>query len=106
MAITKEDVEWVARLARLALSEKEVNTFTHQLGEVLDYVEKLKEVSVERVEPTSHPIGKLLPLRHDTPENPLPLSRALSNAPREKEGQFKVPPVVVKREDKGENAGD
>ncbi len=103
MGLRREDVERVARLARLALSEKEVNTFTHQLGQVLEYVEKLKEVSVEEVEPTSHPIGKLLPLRSDTPGNPLPVSRVLSNAPREKEGQFKVPPVITpqKAEEKG-----
>lgn len=106
MALAREEVERVARLARLELTEKEVLTFCQQLGKILDYVETLKEVSVEGVEATSHPTGKLLPLRRDRPEDPLPVSSALSNAPKKKDGQFKVPPAVTKEKSKGENAGD
>ncbi len=101
MGIKKEDVEWVAGLASLELSQKEVETFTHQLGEILEYVEKLKEVSIEGIEPTSHPLGMLIPLRQDRAENPLPVSKALSNAPKKREGHFKVPPVVTKKEGTG-----
>ena len=100
MAITKEEVEWVARLARLELSPREAEKFTHQLGEILEYFQSLKEVSLEGVEPTSHPLGMLLPLRADRRGKSLSASQALSNAPKEKEGHFKVPPVISSQEEK------
>jgi len=94
MAITREEVEWVARLARLELTRKEEETFTHQLGKILEYVERLNQVSVEGVEPTSHPIGGLIRLRSDRAENPLPVSKALLNAPNKTEDHFRVPGVM------------
>ncbi len=100
MAVTKGEVEWVARLARLELSPKEVEKFTHQLGEILDYFQTLREVPLEGVEPTSHPLGVLLPLRTDRAGKSLPTSQALSNAPKEKGGHFKVPPVLSSQEKK------
>ena len=54
--ISKEEVEHIAKLARLGLTEKEIGKFQKELSLILDYVEKLKEVDVSKVEPTSHPL--------------------------------------------------
>lgn len=53
--VTKKEVEHIAKLARLGLTEKEINKFQQELSSILDYVEKLKEVDVSDVEPLSHP---------------------------------------------------
>ena len=56
MAVTLKDVEHIAELARLKFSGEELENFTHQLNEILKYVEKLDELDTENVEPLSHPI--------------------------------------------------
>ncbi len=63
--ISKEEVKHIAKLARLGLTGKEIEKFQKELSSILDYVEKLKEVDVSRVEPTSHPLKKENVMRKD-----------------------------------------
>ena len=58
--ITKEEVQHIAKLARLGLTEKEIEKFQGELSSILDYIEKLKEVDISKVEPTSHSITRAL----------------------------------------------
>lgn len=95
MALTKKEVEKVANLARLDLSEGEAETFTDQIGAILSYVEKLKQLNTEGVEPTSHIIPIHNVFREDIIVEPLGQTRALANAPDKAEGAyFRVPKVV------------
>lgn len=101
MAISREEVLHVAKLARLALTEEEVARYTGQLGAILGYVEQLKKVDVEGVEPTVHPAGdgnggrgQASPVREDEQRPGLTNQEALANAPQAAEGFFRVPPVI------------
>ena len=58
--ITKEEVKHIAKLARLGLTEEEITKFQRELSKILDYIEKLKEVDISKVEPTSHSITRVL----------------------------------------------
>ncbi len=93
MALSREQVTWVAHLARLELSEAELETMTAQLGSILDYVEQLKQVDTENVEPLVHPMPLQNVLRDDEPTASLPLDQALSNAPKKSDDCFLVPAV-------------
>ena len=89
------DVAYVARLARINLSEEEANAFQGQLGDVLNYVEKLRQADVSRVEEAA---AQALPIfnvfREDAPRDWFTVEQALSNAPRKANGLFIVPKVV------------
>lgn len=92
--ISKEDVRYVARLARLNVSEEETETFTLQLNSILSYMDKLNELDTSHVEPTSHVIDVCNAFREDTVQESLPQEVALENAP-EREGEFfKVPRII------------
>ena len=91
MAITREQVLHVARLARLALSEEEVARFQEQLSAILEAVGKVSELDLEGVEPTSHPLEVVNVLAEDEPRPSLPLEEALANAPDPEDGFFGVP---------------
>jgi len=93
MAITREQVLHVARLARLALSGEEVERFGSQLSAILDAVGKVSELDLEGVEPTSHPLDLVNVLDEDEPRPSLPVSEALANAPDPESGFFGVPAV-------------
>ena len=88
------DVEHVARLARLALTPEELERFRAQLGVILEAAERVREVAAEDVPPTSHPVPLKNVLREDEPEPTLSHEDALSNAPEEEDGRFKVPRIV------------
>ena len=92
--IDLEQVRHIAHLARLELSSEEEEKFTRQLGRILSYVEKLKELDTANVSPTSH----VLPLKNVFREDVLGFSfsskEALSNAPCRKDNWFKVPKIV------------
>ena len=94
MAITKKDVDYIARLAKLKFSEEEKERFTSQLAKIVGYIQKLNELNTEGVEPTAH----VLPLKNVTrPDEVRPsLDRAviLELAPRSGEGFIKVPQVI------------
>jgi aspartyl-tRNA(Asn)/glutamyl-tRNA(Gln) amidotransferase subunit C len=88
------DVAYVARLARLKLTETEAQLFQKQLGDVLKYVEKLREPDVSNVQATAHGIPIFNVFREDEPRDWFTAKEALSNAPRQRDGLFIVPKVV------------
>jgi aspartyl-tRNA(Asn)/glutamyl-tRNA(Gln) amidotransferase subunit C len=91
MAITREEVLHVARLARLALTEEEVERFQGQLSAILEAVGTVAELELDDVEPTSHPLDVVNVLADDEPRPSLPRDEALANAPDPEEGFFGVP---------------
>lgn len=94
MRISKDDVIYVAELARLEFGEEELEKFTGQLGNILGYIEKLSELNTEGVEPTSHVLDIPTPLREDRVEKWLTHEEALQNAPEREEDFFAVPKVI------------
>jgi aspartyl-tRNA(Asn)/glutamyl-tRNA(Gln) amidotransferase subunit C len=93
MAITREEVLHVARLARLELSDDEVERFTEQLSAILEAVAKVSELDLSGVEPTAHPLDLVNVWAGDEPRPSLTLDEALANAPDRGAGFFKVPPA-------------
>lgn len=89
--IAREEVHHVARLARLRLSEEEVERMGRELSSVLDHIEKIAELDLEGVEPTSHVVPLENVLRDDEPRPSLPRERALAEAPAPLDGGFGVP---------------
>lgn len=95
MAKTSDlDVAYVARLARLNLTDAETELFQKQLGDVLKYAEKLREVDVSNVEAAAHALPIFNVFRKDAPRAWFTAQQALSNAPRQAKGLFIVPKVV------------
>jgi aspartyl-tRNA(Asn)/glutamyl-tRNA(Gln) amidotransferase subunit C len=92
--ITKEEVKHVANLARLTFDEEEIELFTKQLGDIIDFAEQLNELDTEGVEPTTHVLDIKNVLRNDTPRQWLTKEEALKNAPDQKDGQIKVPSMM------------
>jgi aspartyl-tRNA(Asn)/glutamyl-tRNA(Gln) amidotransferase subunit C len=93
MAITKEEVLHVARLARLELSDHEIDRFTGQLSAILEAVAKVSELDLSDVEPTAHPLDLVNIWAEDDPRPCLSLDDALANAPEREGGFFEVPPA-------------
>ena len=93
--ITREDVLHVAGLARLALSEEEVERFGEQLNVILEAVSKVSELDLSGVEPTSHPLELVNAWADDEPRPCLPLDVALANAPEPEADAFRVPPTAA-----------
>lgn len=89
--ISKEDVAYVARLARLHLSEDEQTRMTEELQAVLGYVEHMNELDLDGVEPTARVVDLVNVLRADEPHESLSREAALANAPDEVDGGFGVP---------------
>jgi len=92
--ITKKDVEHVAKLARLRLSEKEKEKFAKQLDQILKYVNKLNELDTKKVKPTSHVFSLKNVFREDKVGKSLKVEKVLENAPEKAKGFFKVPKVI------------
>lgn len=90
----KMDIEKVARLARLELSEEEKSIFGKQLDQVLEYMEQLEGVDTEGVEPTSHAIPLSNVFREDEQRDSFPREDVLGVAPEEEEGYFRVPRII------------
>ena len=93
MAITKDDVHHVARLARLELSDDEVEPMREQLSAILEAVGKVAELDLSDVEPTAHPLDLVNVLAEDEPRPSLTREEALANAPDPEDGFFGVPAV-------------
>ena len=91
---TDLNIDYVANLARLALTEQEKETFSRQLGDVLRYVEKLGEVDVSQVEPTAHAFPLCNIWADDVPQPGLPVEAALRNAPAQRDQMIVVPVIV------------
>jgi aspartyl-tRNA(Asn)/glutamyl-tRNA(Gln) amidotransferase subunit C len=94
MSISVKDVEHVANLARLALTEAEKEQFAGQLSAILKYAEKLNELNTDGIEPTSHVLPLYNVMRKDEVKPSLPHAKVMANAPEEEDGQFKVPSVL------------
>ena len=98
MAITREQVLHVARLAHLDLTEDEVDRFRDQLSAILDAVSKVSELDLSDVPPTSHPLDLVNVWRDDEPGPSLPPEDVFANAPRREDDFFRVPPTSEVRE--------
>ena len=89
--IDREQVLHVARLARLQLSDAEVETMTGELSKILEHIERINELDLEGVPPTSHVVEVANALREDEPRPSMPVERALQSAPDAALGGFRVP---------------
>ncbi len=94
MAVTKENVEYIAALARLKFNDAELENYTHQLNDILKYVEKLNELNTDNVEPLSHPVENVNVFREDKLKPSISTEEALKNAPNRTDEFFKVPKVI------------
>lgn len=94
MSITKQDVAYIAALARIDVPEAKLEGFTKTLGDIVHYVEQLQKLDVDKVKPTSHavPLGNVL--RADAIQPSLTNQEALAIAVEAKDGCFKVPLVI------------
>jgi aspartyl-tRNA(Asn)/glutamyl-tRNA(Gln) amidotransferase subunit C len=94
MAVTIADVKHIAELARLKFSEKELESFTAQLNQILAYMEKLNQLDTDKIEPLAHPVGGTNVFREDEVKPGVEREEALKNAPDRDELFFKVPKVI------------
>jgi len=92
--LTRDDVTHVARLARLSLTEAELDTFTAQLADILSHVADLQNLDLEGVEPMVHPLPLTNVMRADVVTPSLDRDEVLSQAPLAEDGRFRVPPVL------------
>ena len=94
MAITIKDVEHIAKLAKLEFTDAEKEKFTHQLNQILEYMEQMNKLDTSRVEPLSHVIELSNVFRIDEVKQGVSTEEALKNAPSKTEEFFKVPKVI------------
>jgi aspartyl-tRNA(Asn)/glutamyl-tRNA(Gln) amidotransferase subunit C len=94
MKLNRKDVEHVALLSRLELSETELDKFTGQLDAILEYIDVLNQVDTSAVEPMAHVLEIRNVMRADEVQPSLPREAALKNAPDAEDGFFKVPKIV------------
>ncbi len=92
--ISKDDVKHIAWLARLELSEEEVEKFCQQLGQILEHAAIIQQVDTKKVKPTAHPLPLKNVFRSDEVRPSIPKSEALKNAPRKEKGAFTVPKIT------------
>ncbi|MDF2458496.1 MAG: gatC [Nitrospira sp.] len=97
MKITLEDVEKVAKLARLEVTPAEKEAFAKQLSQILTHVEKLREYDTTGVEPTAAVLGQVNAFRDDIVRPSLPVEKALANAPERDGDGFAVPKIIEDR---------
>jgi aspartyl-tRNA(Asn)/glutamyl-tRNA(Gln) amidotransferase subunit C len=98
MKITLEDVEKVAKLARLDVSPAEKEAFAKQLSQILTHMETLKQYDTEDIEPTATVLGQVNVFREDIVRPSLPVEKALANAPEREADGFSVPRILEERE--------
>jgi aspartyl-tRNA(Asn)/glutamyl-tRNA(Gln) amidotransferase subunit C len=94
MEITKQEVQKVAKLARLAMTEAETATYAQQLNQIVAYVQKLKTFPTEGVDPTSTLLEQTNVFRPDEPQPSLSQDQALGNAPDAEDHRFRVPRII------------
>ena len=92
MAISRDEVLHVAKLARLALTDDEIERLTGELDAILDAVGIVSELDLADVPPTSHPLDLVNVWAEDEPHDSLALDEALANAPEAEDSMFRVPP--------------
>lgn len=91
--ISKEEVKHVAKLARLELTEEEVNKYSQQLGSILEYVEQMNEIDTNGIEPMPHAIPVYNVMREDVVKYEQTKEEMMANAPFEEDGFFRVPKI-------------
>lgn len=94
MSLTRDEVLHIAQLARVGLTDEEVEKFQAQLSEILDHFETLRELDTEDVPPTSYPLTLESVMREDKVAPSLPVDEVLGNAPLAEEGAFRVRAVL------------
>jgi len=94
MKLSREEVMHVARLARLAMTNEEVDRFGAQLSAILDHAARVSEVAADDVPPTSHALPLSNVFREDVVGECLSQEKALSTAPETEDGRFKVPRII------------
>jgi aspartyl-tRNA(Asn)/glutamyl-tRNA(Gln) amidotransferase subunit C len=92
--LTRADVEHVAKLARLELSDDELETFTEQLAGILDHANQVAALDIADVPATAHPLPLVNVLRADVVEQCLPRDEVLAAAPSAEDGRFRVPRIL------------
>ena len=92
--LSRDEVQHVARLARLALTDDELERMREQLDAILAYIDKLRELDVEGVEPTAHAVPLVNVMRDDDVTPSLPQDAALANAPDRAGELFRVPRII------------
>ena len=92
--ITRQDVEHVARLARLALTEEEVEALPHDLGAILDHAAEVSALETADVPPTAHPLPLVNVFRVDEARPGVPRDEVLAEAPEAEDGRFRVPRIL------------
>jgi aspartyl-tRNA(Asn)/glutamyl-tRNA(Gln) amidotransferase subunit C len=92
--LTRADVEHVARLARLALDDEEIEQFTRELGVILEHANQVAALDTHDVPPTAHPLPLSNVLRPDDPRPSLNRDEVLAAAPNAEDGQFRVPRIL------------
>lgn len=94
MKIEKKDIEYIANLSRIELSDHEKEMFIHQLSDILSYIEKLNELNTKDIKPMAYSINTTNAFREDKLEPPISREDALINAPSTMGVFFKVPKVI------------
>jgi aspartyl-tRNA(Asn)/glutamyl-tRNA(Gln) amidotransferase subunit C len=94
MSLTKQEVEHIAALARLDLTEEEKERYRQQLSAILDYAARLQSLDTSHIPPTSSVLPSRSVLREDEVRPSLPVKELLRNAPESENDQFRVPPVL------------
>lgn len=94
MSLTIDEIKQIAHLARLDLTDREIESYGGQLSAILDYADRLKQVDTSGISPTSSVLPPHTMLREDVARPGLELAAALQNAPRQEMDQFRVPPVL------------
>ena len=94
MELTDKDVQKVANLARLNISEAKADRLTGEMNSILGYIDKLAELNTDGVEPTFHASTAKSAFREDVCQKSLPVKEGLANAPASEAGSFKVPKVI------------
>jgi aspartyl-tRNA(Asn)/glutamyl-tRNA(Gln) amidotransferase subunit C len=94
VAISREEVEHVALLARLGLSDEELGILADQLSAILDHMRAINQLDTSEIPPTAQVIPLRNVMRPDEPRPSLPVSDVLQNAPAQDGGYFRVPPVL------------
>ena len=99
MGLDRKAVDHVARLARLALTEEELDRMRAEMTQILEHAEKIQALDLDGIEPTAHAVPIVNALRDDEVTPSLPQEVALANAPEVEDGRFRVPRII---EDEGQ----
>lgn len=92
--VTHDDVIYVAKLARLKVESEELDRYASQLSSIFSHIDKISELDLTGVEPTSHVIGLANIFREDKPRPSVDRDEALANGPDVERGAFRVPPIL------------